>query len=615
MNNNNFTFITGWFSNHGITYLDMVIMALDKGLLSSSEPGKKHSLISNFDQYKAAKHMFSGDWKPNKISTVYYFLPPKEHTRNRIIELIGDDKWKTVEESLQREDPNDQGRMDLFRKLRAELQRKKKFPEEQWFSDNWGKWGGRETCHLWHIVNEAPLCFQQKWYKSHSQIFKSGIVEFVDVLINEDGSQPLELTRKIRKWLKEKDKIDSPLINLWGTDTEIQFAWYYLGWWEIKFKNAIFIHCKTENKNQDPSRFRPLTITVTEKDLIGELTKDVTPQKWESASREKTKSLLEKYVNEYQDRFIILLLGERGSGKSATVRELFGKNLTEVNCAVFADPTQARSELFGHEKDAFTGATKKREGLFMKAKEKILFLDEIHHLDEKTRHMLLISLQTDNDGNYTFFPLGADNPKKTKFQLIVGSNLSFAELQKKLEPDFFDRISQRQLEMPNIQPEELEGAWKQVWKQMKFIPKTPDPMETDEHFCEWLKKQSFPGNFRDLQRIAITIADYRRSGEHGDLIKHLEHEETLRQCSVPIASGDGFNSLIDLWWKHSSQTEKDFLDLCRQKFAKKLKTMFQSQTKAVTELRKRGSKITKATFNKWINLPDKPELNNNSDNL
>lgn len=104
----------------------------------------------------------------------------------------------------------------------------------------------------------------------------------------------------------------------------------------------------------------------------------------------------------------ILLTGETGTGKGRLARALAAASprprLLEVNCAALPEELAA-SELFGHRKGAFTGATRDREGLLVAARGKTLFLDEVGELSEVCQRMLLRALERTRP---TIKPLGAD---------------------------------------------------------------------------------------------------------------------------------------------------------------------------------------------------------------
>jgi len=92
---------------------------------------------------------------------------------------------------------------------------------------------------------------------------------------------------------------------------------------------------------------------------------------------------LKSYLSNPAPVFSLLILGERGTGKTKGITDLaidLGKKVVKTNGASFADDTLAESELFGHKKGAFTGAYNDKDGLLNEANKGILFIDEVHTL-------------------------------------------------------------------------------------------------------------------------------------------------------------------------------------------------------------------------------------------
>ena len=121
----------------------------------------------------------------------------------------------------------------------------------------------------------------------------------------------------------------------------------------------------------------------------------------------------------------LLLTGETGTGTSALcdriyelkrARQHVGGELVAVNCATLRGDT-AMSALFGHVRGAFTGAAEGRTGFLKKADKGLLFLDEIGELGRDEQAMLLVALETQR-----FYPVGADKPTTSAFQLVAGTN-------------------------------------------------------------------------------------------------------------------------------------------------------------------------------------------------
>ncbi len=261
-------------------------------------------------------------------------------------------------------------------------------------------------------------------------------------------------------------------------------------------------------------------------------------------------------------------------------------------------------------KGAFTGAEKDREGLLKRANSGMLFLDEVHRLDRVTAGMLLTALETNHAGSFSFAPLGVEEKVESKFQPVFASNQSLEVLRQRLGEDFVDRISQRIIEMPRIQDDELLDAWREVWDEMRFTDRVLDPTDDEEGFISWLRKQPLDGSFRDLQHIAILVADHQRYQAWSErrspgpirnqtLLEWLDQEMKKRlpppkRMTVPVPVNVADQRL----------TENAFLDECKHAFTMEMRDVYGSSRSAVEELRSRGSRMTAAKFSRWLKLGD-----------
>jgi len=207
----------------------------------------------------------------------------------------------------------------------------------------------------------------------------------------------------------------------------------------------------------------------------------------------------------------ILLLGERGTGKSTYVRTLIYEKqkdahlpFAELACGTFSEELM-RSELFGYEVGAFTGATKKKSGILAKfKKDGVLFLDEIHDLSKRLQRQLMQVLQT---GQY--YPIGAEKPEKANFRLITASNLSYNQLLSILDLDFLDRIARFKVTIPPLRlcVADHQQFWETTWTEVANFSHAPEFIWNDK-IANFLCKNKLNGNFRDLQKIISYLIAY-----------------------------------------------------------------------------------------------------------
>jgi DNA-binding NtrC family response regulator len=196
----------------------------------------------------------------------------------------------------------------------------------------------------------------------------------------------------------------------------------------------------------------------------------------------------------------VVIMGESGTGKELVARALHegsGRRsapFVAVNCAAFPD-TLIESELFGHERGAFTDATTRRDGRFKAAHGGTLFLDEVAELSQPAQAKLLRVLQ---EG--TIEPLGSNVPVKVDVRIISATHRDLrARIADGLfREDLYYRINTLDLEIP---PLRSRGGDLAVLAQ-HFIRRFSNPARPTDGFTwrAWdaLAKHPFPGNVREL---------------------------------------------------------------------------------------------------------------------
>jgi len=201
----------------------------------------------------------------------------------------------------------------------------------------------------------------------------------------------------------------------------------------------------------------------------------------------------------------ILLLGETGTGKEVVARAIHRrsrrctKRYIPVNCPAIMD-TVLESELFGHEKGAFTDAHQLKKGYFETADQGTIFLDEIGDLSNKMQASLLRVLE---NGEIT--RVGSSTPIHTDVRIIAATNkdLSKAVIEKKFRQDLFYRISIFAFHLPP-----LRKRIEDVVLLADFFVRTVTnhPLELAEESKEKLLHYSYPGNVRELRNIVLRAA-------------------------------------------------------------------------------------------------------------
>jgi formate hydrogenlyase transcriptional activator len=200
----------------------------------------------------------------------------------------------------------------------------------------------------------------------------------------------------------------------------------------------------------------------------------------------------------------VLVYGETGTGKELIARAIHdhsprrGRALVKLNCA--AIPTGLlESELFGHEKGAFTGATGQRIGRFELANGGTIFLDEIGEVPLELQPKLLRVLQ-----EREFERLGSVRTLRTDARLIVATNRDLAAMveEGKFRVDLFYRLNVFPLNVPSLRerPEDIPLLVRHFAQE--FSRRMNKPIETiPSKTLQGLTRYHWPGNIRELQNV------------------------------------------------------------------------------------------------------------------
>jgi two-component system response regulator GlrR len=211
----------------------------------------------------------------------------------------------------------------------------------------------------------------------------------------------------------------------------------------------------------------------------------------------------------------VYIHGESGTGKELIAKAIHlasdrkDKPFVALNCAALPE-TLLESELFGHEKGAFTGAVKSTRGLFTQAHGGTLFLDEIGDMPLATQSKLLRVLQ-----ERQFYPVGGDAPVAVDVRVIVATNKDLSEQVRKgmFRDDLFYRIHVIPILLPPLRERKedivplVEHFLKKCTQQMKKVVKGLAPESLRK-----LMLHDWPGNVRELENtieyaVAMTRSD------------------------------------------------------------------------------------------------------------
>lgn len=234
----------------------------------------------------------------------------------------------------------------------------------------------------------------------------------------------------------------------------------------------------------------------------------------------------------------VLISGESGVGK-----EVFSKiihalsprkhnNFIAINCGAIPEGT-INSELFGHEKGAFTGATSERKGYFETSDGGTIFLDEIGEMPLDTQAFLLRVLESGE-----FIRVGSSKTHKTDVRIIAATNVNLEESIKKnkFREDLYYRLNTVPIQVPSLK-ERKEDIYMLFRKfVLDFSEKYRiEPIQIDAPSRQILEQYAWPGNIRELKNFAeqVSILSEKRNLNLEELVKIFPN---LTKRNLPILS-------------------------------------------------------------------------------
>lgn len=210
----------------------------------------------------------------------------------------------------------------------------------------------------------------------------------------------------------------------------------------------------------------------------------------------------------------VLIQGETGTGKEQLARAVHDASAQHrsgpfiaINCAAIPE-TLLESELFGHEKGSFTGATTQRKGRFEMANGGTLFLDEVGDIPSVMQIKLLRVLQ-----ERKFERIGGSETIESDFRLIAATNQPLAKLvsQNKFREDLYYRLNVVQIELPPLRDRPEDIALLTTHFTQKYARPGHAPAQVTPEAMDLLLNFSWPGNIRQLEnaieRACITASD------------------------------------------------------------------------------------------------------------
>ncbi len=230
----------------------------------------------------------------------------------------------------------------------------------------------------------------------------------------------------------------------------------------------------------------------------------------------------------------VLIEGSSGSGKELVARALHDRSshangpFVTVNCGAISEGL-LESELFGHEKGAFTGSVSKRDGLFHKANGGTIFLDEIGEMSLPMQVKLLRVLE---DG--TYYPVGSSTPSRTDVRVVAATNRDLADAiaQKEFREDLYFRVGAIKLVVPRL----MDRPGDILPLLQHFLENST--LDYSDSAIDLLARYDWPGNVRQLRNFSERMKALKPKGTIDiDDVERFVAEQQSSATNLPVSTG------------------------------------------------------------------------------
>ena len=275
---------------------------------------------------------------------------------------------------------------------------------------------------------------------------------------------------------------------------------------------------------------------------------------------------LEKAVRVSPTDISVLVTGESGVGKESIpkiIHQLSHRKHAKyiaVNCGAIPEGT-IDSELFGHEKGAFTGASSNRKGYFEVADGGTIFLDEVGELPLTTQVRLLRVLE-----NGEFIKVGSSQVQKTNVRIVAATNLNMqlAIEKEKFREDLYYRLSTIEINLPPLRErkEDIHLLFRKFASDFAQKYRMPT-IRLDDNATNLLLNYRFPGNIRQLRNIAeqISVVEETRLVTAEKITQYLPNNKGNLPALVGASSKSDFSTERDIMYKVLFDMRNDINDL------------------------------------------------------
>jgi len=277
---------------------------------------------------------------------------------------------------------------------------------------------------------------------------------------------------------------------------------------------------------------------------------------------------LEKALKVAPTEISVLVTGESGVGKESIpkITHQFSHRkhakYIAVNCGAIPEGT-IDSELFGHEKGAFTGATSDRKGYFEVADGGTIFLDEVGELPLTTQVRLLRVLE-----NGEFIKVGSSKVQKTNIRIVAATNMDMFDAirENKFREDLYYRLSTVEIKLPALRDrkEDIHLLFRKFSSDFALKYKMPS-IKLDKDALELLINYNWNGNIRQLKNVAeqISVLERKRNINKETLINYLPNSQKTNLPAVIKKKQDtsDFSNEREILYKVLFDMKNDLNDL------------------------------------------------------
>jgi transcriptional regulator with PAS, ATPase and Fis domain len=275
---------------------------------------------------------------------------------------------------------------------------------------------------------------------------------------------------------------------------------------------------------------------------------------------------LEKAVRVAPTDISVLVTGESGVGKESIPKIIHSLSHRKhakyiaVNCGAIPEGT-IDSELFGHEKGAFTGATQDRKGYFEVTDGGTIFLDEVGELPLTTQVRLLRVLE-----NGEFIKVGSSKVLKTNVRIVAATNVNMQSAieKEKFREDLYYRLSTVEIHLPALRDrnEDIHLLFRKFASDFAQKYRMPS-IRLDENAVTILLNYRFPGNIRQLKNLAeqISVIEEERSVSSTKLKQYLPSNNGNLPAIIGGKKETDFSNERDIMYKILFDMRNDINDL------------------------------------------------------